>query len=215
MNFSKLQLDKKLGTAHVAIEGARRKPAIMEAIKPYQYDDKRLAQGMKLVKSIEEISVRWLAARYAGVLATEELKIIRNEIKIPYGQTRRVARMITKNDAPQRRALGLDQPTQRSLPKWLEEARQFYTNALKEPAILEKFSKFGITAKRLRNEKKMLEKIEKAMANQEKKAAEAMKITLERKKTVKELEQFMSEFYTILRIALGNSQLLEAVGITV
>jgi len=57
--------------------------------------------------------------------------------------------------------------------------------------------------------------VEKAMAYQEKKAAEAMEITRLRKLAIKELDQFMSELFTILRLAMGKSQLLEAVGIVV
>jgi len=57
--------------------------------------------------------------------------------------------------------------------------------------------------------------VEKAMAYQEKKAAEAMEITRLRKLAIKELDQFMSELFTILRLTMGKSQLLEAVGIVV
>jgi hypothetical protein len=57
--------------------------------------------------------------------------------------------------------------------------------------------------------------LEKAAANQEKKVAEAMKITRERKETVKQLDQWMTEFFTIMRLALGKTQWLEVAGITV
>jgi hypothetical protein len=53
------------------------------------------------------------------------------------------------------------------------------------------------------------------MANQEKKAAEAMQVTKERKQAVKELDRWMVDFFAILRLALGKSQHLEAVGIVV
>jgi hypothetical protein len=43
----------------------------------------------------------------------------------------------------------------------------------------------------------------------------AMKITRERKETVKQLDQWMAEFFTILRLALGKTQWLEAAGLTV
>ncbi len=93
--------------------------------------------------------------------------------------------------------------------------RQFYTNALADPEIPENLSRFGISTARLKQEKRLLRELEKAAANQEKKVAEAMKITRERKETVKQLDQWMAEFFTILRLALGKTQWLEVAGITV
>jgi hypothetical protein len=109
----------------------------------------------------------------------------------------------------------MDGPRKQLLPQWLEQARQFYTNALVDPEILRQFSGYGITAKRLNEEKTLLTKLEKAMANQEKKAGQAMEITRERKSAIKELDHWMSKFFTILRLAMGKSQMLEAVGIVV
>jgi hypothetical protein len=42
-----------------------------------------------------------------------------------------------------------------------------------------------------------------------------MEITRERKSAIKELDHWMSKFFTILRLAMGKSQMLEAVGIVV
>jgi len=72
------------------------------------------------------------------------------------------------------RVLAMDGPRKQLLPQWLEQARQFFTNALADPEILRQFSGYGITAKRLTEEKNLLSKLEKAMANQEKKAGQAM-----------------------------------------
>ncbi|MCP5106966.1 MAG: hypothetical protein GY950_26515 [bacterium] len=215
MKYKLLPLDKKMGVAHLAIEGARRKPAIMKALESYQYDDIRLGEGFKMIKTIEEISVRWRAAQMAKIQATEELQAAWDEAKIPYTRTRRVARMVFNNDEPKKRALGLDGKSQRTLAKWLEEARQFYTNARIDPDVPKQLSQFGIDAKRLKQEEKRLAKVEKAMANQEQKAAEAMQITRERKEAVTGLEHYMSDYFTILRLALGKSKLLTAVGIVV
>lgn len=215
MNFYKLPLDKKLGVAYAAIEGARQKPPIMKALEPFKYDDIRLGEGLKKVNAVEQLTVQWNAAQVAKKLATQELTAAWDKAKIPYTQTRYVARMVFKDDEPQKRALGLDQKSQRSLPKWLEEARQFYINALNDPAVPKRLSEFGIDAKRLKQEKKQLTAVEEAMANQEKKAADAMQITQDRKEAVKDLEQYMSHYVAILRLALGKSKYLTAVGIVI
>jgi hypothetical protein len=215
MNYYKLPLDKKIGLAEQAIDNSRRNAFIREQIKLYHYDESRLSQGTSLVNRIKNLTLRWNAAQAARRLATDHLHETWSLVKVRYSQTRKVARMVSGNLAPQKRALALNRSGARSLPGWLEEARQFYTNALADPDILNQLSHFGISAQRLEEEQHLLEDVETAMANQEKKAAEAMQVTKERKQAVKELDRWMVDFFAILRLALGKSQHLEAVGIVV
>jgi hypothetical protein len=215
MKFSIQKLDKKIGMTEVAIANSRRNSYIMERIKPYQYDENRLKEGTDLVNLIKNLTLRFLAAQTARRLATKELRETWNLAKVRYSQSRKVARLVFRNQAPQKRALALDRASARALPQWLEEARQFYTNALADPDIPNKLSYFGLTVERLKEEQQLLENVEKAMANQEKKAAEAMQVTKERKQAIKELDRWMVDFFAILRLALGKSQHLEAVGIVV
>lgn len=215
MNFYKLPLDRKVGVSEIALENTRNNHIIMERIAVYKYDENRLSQGDQIIGRIKQLTLRWNAAQSERMLATDELYAAHKEIKTVYSKTRHIARILFHDQEPQRRALAMDGPSKRLLPLWLEEARQFYTNALADTEILRQFSGYGITAKRLIEERTLLAKLEKAMANQEKKAGQAMEITRERKLAVKELDHWMSKFFTILRLAMGKSQMLEAVGIVV
>ncbi|MDQ1350116.1 MAG: hypothetical protein QG657_417 [Acidobacteriota bacterium] len=215
MNFYKLPLDRKMGVSEIALANTRKNQVIMERIATYKYDENRLGQGDRIIVRIKQLTLRWNKAQSERMLATNELYAARKEIKAVYGKTRRIARILFQDQEPQRRVLAMDGPRKQLLPQWLEQARQFYTNALADPEILRQFSGYGVTAKRLNEEKTLLAKLEKAMANQEKKAGQAMEITRERKSVIKELDHWMSKFFTILRLAMGKSQMLEAVGIVV
>lgn len=215
MNFYKLPLDGKVGVSEIALANTRKNQIIMERIVAYKYDENRLSQGDQLLVRIKQLTLRWNKAQSERMLATNELYAVHKEIKAVYGKTRRIARILFHDQEPQRRVLAMDGSRKQLLPQWLEQARQFYTNALADPEILRQFSGYGITAKRLTEEKTLLAKLEKAMANQEKKAGQAMEITRERKSAIKELDHWMSKFFTILRLAMGKSQMLEAVGIVV
>lgn len=215
MIFSKLNLDRKVGLSELAIENCRRKAPIMAGIALYKYDETRLHQGEEIITRIKKLTLQWNSAHSQKLQATLELQTVVREVKAVYYKTRRIAYLLFQNQEPQRRALAMNGRTKRGLSQWLEEARQFYTNALADPEIRRQFSGFGITAKTLNDEKNLLSKVEKAMANQEKKMAEAMEITRLRKLAIKELDEFMTQLHTVLRLALGKSQLLEAVGIVV
>jgi hypothetical protein len=215
MRFAKLNLDDKLGMARSAIENVRRQAYIMERIGPYEYNEGRLEEGMGLIGRIDGLSLDWNAAQSGKKLATRRLREAWEQSAGMYKKTRRVAQMVFRDQPHQVRALALENPSARSLAKYLEETNQFYTNALADPEIPENLSRFGISAHRLEQEKNLLEELEKAAANQEKKVADAMKITRDRKETIKQLDRWMAEFFTILRLALGKTQWLEAAGIKV
>ncbi len=215
MKFSKLKLDQKVGVSEIAIENCRRSAPIMAGIAIYKYDENRLTKGDEIITRIKTLTLQWNAAQSQKLQATLELKNTARDFKAVYYKTRRIAYLLFKNQEPQRRALALGGQKKRKLIQWLEEASQFYTNALADPEARRQFSGFGVTAKNLNDEKNLLSKVEKAMANQEKKMAEAMEITLRRKLAIKELDEFMTQLHTILRLVLGKSQLLEAVGIVV
>lgn len=215
MYFDKIPLDRKLGISHIAIENCRRSAPIMERIIPYKYDETRLHQGEEIITRVETLTLQWKSAKAQKLLATQDLKTLKKEVKTSYHQTRRIAIMLFHDQEPLRRALAINGMAKRALAQWLEEARQLYTNALADPEVPRHFSNFGITTKQLNEEKNLLVKVEKAMANQEKKAGEAMEITRQRKLAVKELDHWMKHFFIILRLALGKSQWLEAVGIVV
>ena len=94
------------------------------------------------------------------------------------------------------------------------QARQFYLNALEDTTVLEKMAGFGITQAKLENGKTLLEQAEAANAAQKKEKGEAQQATQERDQTMDNLEEWLSDFIVIARIALEEKpQLLEKLGI--
>lgn len=215
MNFYKLPLDRKVGISEIALVNTRKNPVIMERVAAYKYDENRLKQADQFIIRIKQLTLDWNKAQSDRMLATNDLYAAHKEMETAYNNTRRIARILFHDLDPQRRVLAMDGPRKKVLAQWLEQVRQFYTNALADTEIIHQFSGYGITAKRLNEEKSLLTKLEKAMAYQEKKAGQAMEITRLRKLAVKDLDQWMTKFFTILRLAMGKSQMLEAVGIVV
>lgn len=215
MNFYKLPLDRKVGISEIALANTRKNNIIMDQIAAYKYDENRLKQADQIIIRIKKLTLDWNKAQSDRMLATNDLYAAHTEMKTAYNNTRRIARILFHLQEPQRRVLAMDGPRKKLLAQWLEQVRQFYTNALADTEIIRQFSSYGVTAKRLSEEKSLLTKLEKAMAFQEKKTGQAMEITRQRKLAVKELDQWMTKFFTILRLAMGKSQMLEAVGIVV
>ena len=214
-NFTTLRLDQKVEWATLAITNAQRNEAIMAAIPPYHYNEERLQEGEQLVADLKELIFRWIKAQGMRRQATMHLEKTWKKVRDRYRPTRKVGHLLFTGNAPLRRALGLDEQPGRALSSWLTGARMFYMNALETEEVLSGFARFGITREQLAQEPAMLEEIETAIAAQEQAAAAAMRVTRERWEAVKKLEVWMHDFIAILRIAMGHSQWLEAVGIVV
>lgn len=94
------------------------------------------------------------------------------------------------------------------------QARQFYLNALADATVSEKMADYGITQAKLENGKALLDQAEAANAAQKKEKGEAQQATQERDKAMDSLEEWLSDFIVIARIALEDKpQLLEKLGI--
>ena len=73
---------------------------------------------------------------------------------------------------------------------------------------------FGMTQAKLEAGKKLLAETETANAAQEKEKGKAQQATLERDNAVEQLEEWLSDFISIARIALEEKpQLLEKLGV--
>ena len=146
--------------------------------------------------------------------ATGDLKKKWENADAEYIRFVKVARIALKSDHALYQKLDLDGPRKRTLSGWLAQAKQFYINALADPIVLEKMAAYGMTQAKFEAGKTLLEETETANAAQEKEKGEAQQATLERDKAVDNLEEWLSDFIAIARIALEEKpQLLEKLGI--
>jgi hypothetical protein len=136
--------------------------------------------------------------------ATRDLNGILTEAKKKYMVCRKVARMLYGKEAAIKKTLGLEGISRRTAAGWVEEAKNFYANALGSESILEGLSRYGISRKKLKEGKKVVADVEKAQAYQEKMKGEAVAATEARDKALKELEDWVTEFWKVCRIAMGD-----------
>ena len=94
------------------------------------------------------------------------------------------------------------------------QSTQFYKNALASKAILKDLAEFGITEQKLKAGLKEVEAIEAANLAQEKEKGEAQAATQKRDAALDELQDWLSDYLAIAKIALEEEpQLLEGLGV--
>jgi hypothetical protein len=209
-------LGARLVRANLVIENAKSDDVIRKAVARYNYDDARFQEGVALYERARELSHRKSQAYGDKGEATGILHKKMEELKKKYKEHLELARLSLNNEPSAVEMLVLGGQRKRRAAGWMDDVRQFYTNALSEPKVINGLSRYAVTKKDLEEAQALVEEVEKAAADQEKKKGLAKQATSERNKALKELEQWVSQLVKICRLALGkNSQHLEKLGIVV
>ncbi len=215
MKYAKQKIEDRIGMAEIAVEGAVRHDRIREKLKDYGYDTPRLKRGRKKVKRSQTALFNQSDMFAQRWLATDTLKKVLAKAKETYMGFRKLARMVLKGSPGLMKALGLDKASERSLAGWLDEARQFYANALGSDEVLEKVSKFAVTREKLEKGRKQLDKVEKAQEARTKAKGDAVAATKEFNEAMDDMDEYVMDLLQVAQIAMKGSQLLEAMGIVV
>ena len=99
---------------------------------------------------------------------------------------------------------------------WLETVKKLYTEVLSDSELQTKLSRLKVTAEDLNAANTLIGELETARAEYMKEKGESQDATIAKDSKFVELDDWMSEFYAVARIALeDNIQLLEALGVIV
>ncbi|UCH93530.1 MAG: hypothetical protein JSV88_25105 [Candidatus Aminicenantes bacterium] len=209
-------IGSRLGRAELVIGNAMTSDDIKKAVARYNYNEARFQEGLQLCERARKLSNQQSKAHGEKIEATDVLQKKMKTLKKKYQEHLELARMALSNDSAAVQMLALSGQRKRRIDSWLEDVRQFYTNALNEPKVITGLSRYAVTKKDLEQGRKLMEEVEKAAADQEKKKGLAKQATKERNTALKELEQWVSRLIKICRMALGkDSQKLEKLGIVV
>jgi hypothetical protein len=209
-------LEERLERARLVVTNARQDSVIKEAVSRYNYDEARLQQGVDLYKEAVRLYQEQKQRQAEKTEATRSLEQKWRAARQQYNEHRQLARLCFRGDASIGHMLGLSGRRKRRLAGWLEEARQFYTNGLGEPAVIEAMARYGVSRQDLEGGLSLVGEVERAAALQEKAKGLAHKATQQRNAAFREMERWTTTLIRIARLALGKeSQHLEKLGIVV
>ena len=112
--------------------------------------------------------------------------------------------------------LVIDGSMPRAYVSWLETVKKFYTEMLADTTLQEKIARLKVSVEDLNAANTLISELEAARSKYLIEKGESQDATLEKDGKFAELDDWMSEFYAVARIALeDNIQLLEALGVIV
>ena len=207
-------IDTFLSEAQVAIDNALNNPQILEHLKDFGYNNSRIQQGKKLYNIAAAAQLAQTMESGDQISATDSVKATWATAKKTYIRLIKISRIAFKRSSGVATQLDLGGKRKESLSGWLAQANQFYANALANKTILSGFKEFGITEQKLKAGLAEVKAVEAANLAQEKEKGEAQAATQKRDAAMDELQDWLSDYLGIAKIALEeNPQLLEGLGI--
>ena len=209
-------IDNLLSDAQLAIDNALNNPKVLGYLSDFGYTSARIQQGKKLYNIAAAAQLSQTTEAGEQISTTATLNEAWEAAKKTYIRFVKVARVAFKSDSGVSTQLGLNGSRKRTLSGWLAQATQFYKNAISNKEILKELAAFGITTQKLNAGLKQVKAIEAANLTQEKEKGEAQAATQKRDAALDELQDWLSDYLAIAKVALEEEpQLLEGMGILV
>lgn len=207
-------IDGKLLFANSAINNALNNTAIKALLEVFGYTEAKLTVGKDLYTQTADLHAQQkkeYGEQYAATDNFTEQKALANH---SYMQDLKVARIALKSNRNAEESLLLSGDRKESFSGWLKQSRTFYTNALSSPEVLEALAVYNRTEEHLAAGQAKVKAVEQAYTSQLKEKGEAQSATLARDEAFDDLQEWMSNFVGIARIALeAHPQYLEILGI--
>lgn len=200
----------------VALENVEAQTEIASIMAEFGYDSALIEEGKNL----------FTKTRQAYDLNTQEddetseaynsFSEKRQQLADTYSLHRKKAKVIFKRDQQIKERLALTGSMPSAYVSWLETVKKFYKEALKDESVQTKLSRLRITVEELNATSTLIGELETARADYLREKGESQDATNAKDSAFAKLDDWMSEFYAVAKIALeDNIQLLEALGVII
>lgn len=200
----------------VAFENTASQTQISTTMAEFGYDAASMAIGKALY---EQARQAYDSNKTETDESSEAYSIFFNkkqELATLYSAHRKKAKVIFRKDSVTADKLAITGSLPQAYIKWLETVRKFYTIALADSDIQTKLTRLKLTSDDLTAANVLIPEVEALRAAYLKEKGESQDATTLKDAAFAKIDDWMSEFYAVARIALeDSSQLLEALGLII
>ncbi len=209
-------IDKDLARAQVAIDNTLNDPDVLSAVSLRGYDEPKMQAGKTLYNTALNLHMIQKKEYGEKLQATKNFHDILKEINELYMEGVVTARVVFKEKLDKWQAIGLNGKRKKTYSGWVEQTQQFYINSLNDPEIMEGLLTKCYSKEMLEAEYQGVKNVIAANANKIKESGESQEATKVRDKAMDELNQWISDYKAIAKIALKkNPQWIEKLGLEV
>ncbi|KAB8140013.1 hypothetical protein F8S13_25345 [Chloroflexia bacterium SDU3-3] len=207
-------IEQRLTEHYVTLSNALNINDIAELLSAYSYDLARIRIGLALHEQALTAQARHRREFGEQQAATAAFDSAWDNADECYMRLVKLTRVALKHRPEAASILGLHGDRKRSLSGWFAQAQQFYDGLATHPEITAKLTAYGITADKLAAARAEYSALRAAYNAQAREHSAAQQATAARDAAFDALDEWMSDFIAIAKIALEDEpQLLEKLGI--
>jgi hypothetical protein len=207
-------IEERLSQAQVAITNVMADPDLSATMARFGYAAEQLQQGSRLRDNLHTLYDQQRGAYGDLFTANDDFWSVHEQADDIYMRYVKVARVALEHDRGGLKKLDLMGERKHTLAGWLAQVRQFYSNALADPAILSKLATVSITQAMLEAGKLQVDALATQNADRKQFKGGARNGTKTRNDAVAALDEWMSDFMKIARVALKDRpQFLAKLGV--
>jgi len=200
--------------AALILNNAQAHPEIATALDAFGYDAAAIQHGQELfttARALHDTQIKEYGEQHATTqIFTEAVR----QADKSYTAHRRLATLAFKGNAQRQTDLKLSERKPRAFNPWYEQARHFYTALLADAAAQSQLARYRVTAEALQAGQSQVEQTLALNNLQQQEKGEAQNATQHRDAAIEALDDWLSDFKEIAKIALADSpQLLEALNL--
>ena len=197
----------------VSFENVEKQPEIATIMAEFGYDETLLTEGKTLLTKTRQAFDFNKKEDDETSEAYKNFTTLKDNLATTYTLHRKKAKVIFRKESTTLNKLSLSGSLPTAYIKWLETVKKFYTVASSDSEIQSKLVRLKITTEELNGTIEQISNLELARAEYLREKGESQDATKQKDKAFGEIDDWMSEFYAVAKIALeDNPQLLESLG---
>ena len=197
----------------VALENTESQTEIATIMAEFGYDETLLTEGKTLLTKTREAFDVNKKEDDETTESYSNFTSLKENLAKTYSLHRKKAKVIFRKEPTILSRLALTGSLPSAYIKWLETVKKFYAVASEDTAIQTKLVRLKITLEEINGTTALITNLEEARATYLREKGESQDATKAKDKAFAEIDDWMSEFYAVAKIALeDNPQLLESIG---
>jgi hypothetical protein len=197
----------------VSFENVEKQPQIATIMAEFGYDETLLTEGKTLLTKTQQAFEYNKKEDDETSVAYNNFVTSKENLAKVYGLHRKKGKVVFRKDETTLNSLGLKGSLPQAYIKWLETVKKFYSVAIGNSNIETKLIRLKVTQTELQETVALIAELETNRAEYLKEKGESQDATKLKDTAFGEIDDWMSEFYAVAKIALeDNPQLLESLG---
>ncbi len=214
MGISLLSMNERLSKYKLHLDVALTDEVVKPLFANYGYDEPTVLVGKALYDTTIDLNQKQEKEYGEQYGATDVFKAAQRAAFEEYTDLVALGRIVLKRQRDLLSQLDLGGERETAYDKAYMQMLNFYDAALGSQEIQDKLARVNVTAERLNAGKALVETMQQEHQEQLKEASEAQRATLHRNQAMAALDDWMSDFRGVARIALKSQpQYLERLGL--